>query len=189
MRTRRLGAIWCGRQRVQSARCERSGVRGRTGHGLFAHRRQRSGKGVLWRRPGRVGLLRFHRAVSRQIWALEFTQVPVRRELRDDTLGRARQFFARDQIASSISTASFLLSQILNFDDSADAPQFNPGVGLAVTSWRCRPTRPPPGYHQKLSWAGATARAAAPGDRALCDETTMRARSMLGRRYQKISAP
>ena len=30
-----------------------------------------------------------------------------------------------------------LLSQILNFDDSADAPQFNPG-STSLTRWRCR---------------------------------------------------
>ena len=53
-----------------------------------------------------------------------------------------------------------LLSQILNFDNSVDQPQFNPGVDLpyvlalptyAATAW----------YHHKLPTQPAVARAAA----------------------------
>jgi hypothetical protein len=42
-----------------------------------------------------------------------------------------------------------LLSQILNFDDSADAPQWNP-ASMCPMNWRCPPSPPPPIYHKRL---------------------------------------
>ncbi len=68
-----------------------------------------------------------------------------------------------------------LLSQILNFDDSADAPQFNPGVDLpyvlalptyTATAW----------YHHKLANPARRARAVAPRSREFCPERICRKR-------------
>ena len=61
-----------------------------------------------------------------------------------------------------------LLSQVLNFDDGVDAPQFNPGVDLpyalalptyTATAW----------YHHKLAQSARRARAVAAGGGSLCD--------------------
>ena len=80
-----------GRQRLQPARRLRPGVHRRAGHGLFAHRRQGQGKGLLGRRRRRPRLRRVHPGIPVQVRPLELTQISVRRELRHAALGGAGQ--------------------------------------------------------------------------------------------------
>ena len=83
---------------------------------------------------------RFHRAVSREVRTVEFAEVCVRRKLRNDAVGGARECSWRRRRSLDLNGV-ILLSQILNFDASADAPQFNPGVDLPYELGVCRPTR------------------------------------------------
>ena len=91
----------------------------------------------------------FHRRVPVAAQPLEFAEVPVRRELRHDAFGGAASTSCETEKSLDLNGV-ILLSQILNFDDSVDAPQFNPGVDLpyelalptyAATAW----------YHHKLA--------------------------------------
>ena len=95
----------------------------------------------------------FIQQVPGQVWPLEFTEVPVRRELRHDALGRAGERNLESKDRDIQLNGVMLLSQILNFDISNDDnPEFNPGMDLpyelalptyAATAW----------YHHKLPGA------------------------------------
>ena len=82
-----------------------------------------------------------------EIWAMELAEISVRRKLRHHAIGRAFNVLETERDVDF--NGVILLSQILNFDFSADGPQFNPGVDLpyqlalptyAASAW----------YHHKL---------------------------------------
>ena len=95
-----------------------------------------------------AGVRGLHRAVSGEVRTLEFSEVCVWRKLWDDAVGGALANVLETEKSLDLNGV-ILLSQILNFDASADAPQFNPGVDLpyelvlptyAASAW----------YHKKL---------------------------------------
>ena len=70
----------------------RSGLRRRARHRLQPHRRKGQGESLLRRRPGCVGVRRFHFTVPLQVWTLEFAEIFIRRELRYHAIRRRQQY-------------------------------------------------------------------------------------------------
>ncbi len=83
------GAVQAGGQSLFAAGRERSGVHRHAGHGLRPADGQRRGQGLLGRGSGRARVRAVHPAVPVQVQPLEFAEVPVWGELRDDAVGGA----------------------------------------------------------------------------------------------------
>ena len=83
------GAVQLRPQSRHPARRDRHGVHRRAGHRLFASARRRQAGRFLRRRPGRRRLRPRNHALRDQVRPLGQPQVPVRRELWHDPLGRA----------------------------------------------------------------------------------------------------
>ena len=152
-RTRRRRPI-AGEQRLQPARRERPGVHRRAGNRLQPHRRQGQGEGLLWRRPDAHAFAEF---IAQFLSKYGRWNSP--KYLFGESYGTTRSAVLANLLETQHDidlNGVILLSQILNFDLSADGPQYNPGVDLpyelalptyAATAW----------YHHKLpECAGGT---------------------------------
>ena len=110
------GAVRARQQRVQPARRQRPRVHRRAGHRLqpTLRRQGQATEGSSTASTATRTRSPSSSAVPVQVRPLELAEVPVRRELRHDALGGARQH-ARERQAIDLNGV-ILLSQILNFD-------------------------------------------------------------------------
>ncbi len=127
------------RQRVQSDRCQRPGVRRCAGHRLRPPAGRRQGEGLLRRRPGRPCVRQLHRRIPVASQAMELAQVPVRRELRDDPCRGARAH-SRERQRAGLERRDSALAGI-EFRRQRRRAAVQSRASICRTCWRSRPTR------------------------------------------------
>ena len=136
------------------------------GHGLQPHRRQGQGEGVLRRRSGRLRLLPISSRSS-----CPSTAAGIRRNISSAkaTARRAPRCWSTSSRPSDDIDFNgvILLSQILNFDLSPDAPEANPGVDLPYRAGAADLSPPRPGITTSCRLAAGDLRAASQRGRAV----------------------